>query len=319
MDPYEILGLARSASADEIKRKYRELAKRFHPDRNPNDKSAERKFKEVQAAYEVLGDADRRAQFDRFGAGGPTPDFHAWQGRGARPGRNGMHESVSVDFGDFGDLSSIFEQFFNRGGVGGAPPQSGRGRARRGGAAGAMPRGADMATQVQIGFQEAANGATREIVVSGGPGEHGERISFRVPAGVSEGQKIRIREKGQEGPGGRGDILVEIQIAPHPFFRRNGLDILLDLPLTLSEALLGARVEIPTLEGPTLLTVPAGTSSHAKLRLRGKGIHDSRSGQVGDMYVVIRIDVPRDLSPAARELVEKLAVETGQQPRRPWA
>lgn len=310
MDPYEILGLTRSASQDEIKRKYRELAKRFHPDRNPNDKSAERKFKEVQAAYEVLGDAQRRAQFDRFGAGGPKPDFQTWQG-GGRGGGNGVHESVNVEFGDFGDLSSIFEQFFSRGGAA-------RPRGRRGAPAGTMPRGADLTTEVMIGFEEAAKGATREIVVSSETGAHGERISFRVPSGVTDGQKIRIREKGQAGPGGRGDILVDVRIAPHPYFRREGLDILLDLPLTLSEALLGARVEIPTLEGPTLLSIPPGTSSHAKLRLRGKGIHDARSGQVGDMYAVIRVDVPREISPKARELVNSLSSELSQQPRRPW-
>lgn len=316
MDPYEILGLARSASQDEIKRKYRELAKRFHPDRNPNDKSAERKFKEVQAAYEVLGDAQRREQFDRFGAGGPRPDFRTW--KGGRGDHNGAHESVSVDFGDFGDLSSIFEQFFSRGSMGDMGARGGRGRPRRP-SGGPLPKGGDIVTQVTIGFEEATKGATRELVVSAAPGEQGERISFRVPAGVSDGQKIRIREKGQEGPGGRGDILVEIQIAPHSYFRREGLDILLDLPLTLSEAVLGARIEIPTLEGPTVLTVPAGTSSHSKLRLRGKGVHDARSGQVGDMLVVVRIDVPRDLTPGARELVEKLAVEARQSPRRPWA
>lgn len=311
MDPYDILGLTRSATQDEIKRKYRELAKRYHPDRNPNDKNAERKFKEVQAAYEVLGDPQRRTQFDRFGAGGPTPDFHAWGG-GVRGDVNGTPGSVNFEFGDFGDLSSIFEQFFSRGAGGSAV----RGRARRTSSGGPMPRGGDLTTEVTIGFDDAAKGAVREIVLNTEAGQPGERLSFRVPAGVADGQKIRIRGKGQPGPGGRGDLLVTVRIAPHPYYRREGLDILLDLPLSVSEAILGTRIEIPTLEGPMLLTIPSGTSSHTKLRLRGKGIHDARSGQVGDMYAIVRIETPRDLSPKARELVNALAAELNQKPQR---
>lgn len=318
MDPYDILGLTRSATQDEIKRKYRELAKRYHPDRNPNDKNAERKFKEVQAAYEVLGDPQRRSQFDRFGAGGPPPDFHAWQSGGVRGGVNGVPGGVEFDFGDFGDLSSIFEQFFSRGTAAGGTQH---GRARRAGSGGPLPRGGDLSTEVTIGFEEAAKGATREIVLSAESGQPAERITFRVPAGVTDGQKIRIREKGQPGPGGRGDLFVTVRIAPHPYFRREGLDILLDLPLSVPEAILGTRVEIPTLEGPTLLTIPAGTSSHTKLRLRGKGIHDARSGQAGDMYVIVRIEVPREISPKAREMVDKLAAELNQEMhrRRGWS
>ena len=303
-DPYEILGVPRNASPDEIKRAYRRHAKELHPDRNPGNKTAEEKFKEVQAAYEVLGDAERRAQYDRFGAGGPTPDFHGWAQAGPSP-----FEGVNFDF-DFGtadDLRSVFEQFFRRPGA--------RRRTRR--SAPRVPqRGADLEHTIELSFEEAVRGTRREIQLrTGGPKTRAERIEFRVPAGVTDKQRIRIKGKGQEGRDGRGDLMIQCRVRAHQYFRREGNDILLDLPLSLAEATLGAKVEIPTLDGVTRVTVPPGTSGGMKLRLRGKGIRTERSAAAGDMYVVARVMVTKEVSPGARELIEQLAQELNQDPR----
>jgi len=302
-DPYEILGVPRSAKQDEIKKAYRRLAKQHHPDRNPNDKTAEKRFKEVQAAYEVLGDSQRRAQYDRFGAGGPAPDIHAWTA-------DSRFQDVPFGFGSVDDLTGIFEQFFSRGVR----------RPRRRSAARSMPRGSDIEHIVELAFDEAIRGTERDVVLAtDGGNQSREQIRFHVPAGVSDGQRIRLRGKGQDGPGGRGDLMVKCCVRPHPTFRRDQLDILLDVPLTFPEAALGAQVEIPTPDGTTVVKVPAGTSGGTKLRLRGRGVRDERTGRTGDLYAVVRILAPRNLSPHARELLQELDQELGQHPRRDHA
>jgi curved DNA-binding protein len=310
-DPYDILGVKRGASEAEIKAAYRRLAKQHHPDRNPGDKKAEGRFKEVQAAYEVLGDKERRKQYDRFGEGGPRPDFAHWnQHQHARGGRQD-----GFDFGDMGDLSSIFEQFF--GGRGGSVG----GRRRGGGTATMRPstRGADIEVEVRLSFDEAARGAARRIDLSDPRTGGSDRIEFRVPPGVSDGQRVRVKGKGQPGEAGRGDLMIRCRIAPHPWFRRAGLDVYLDLPLSIAEATLGAKVDVPTLDGVTTLSVPPGASSGAKLRLRGKGVHDPRAGSTGDMYAVVKVVAPRDLSERARELLGQFAAEVRQDPRKDLA
>lgn len=302
-DPYEILGVSRNATAEEIKRAYRRLAKESHPDRNRNDKRAAERFKEVRAAYEVLGDPQRRAQYDRFGAGGPMPDVHTWTSGAGAP-----FEDLGFDFGRADDLTSIFEQFFTR--AGGA-----RGR-RRTRAANVQTRGADLEYALEISFEEAVCGTKREVVLSGGPGaDEQERIQFRIPPGVHDGQLIRLRGKGQEGPGGRGDLLIRCHVRPHAYFRREGRDILVDLPLSLTEAALGAEVEIPTLGGTTIVRVPAGTSSGTKLRLRGRGVSGAGAEPAGDLYAVVRIQAPKTLSARARQLLTELSQELNQKPR----
>lgn len=298
-DPYEILGVSRSASQDEIKRNYRRLAKKHHPDRNPNDKSATERFKEVQAAYEVLGDPERRAQFDQFGVGGPAPNFNTWGAGGASP-----FEGANVDFGD--DLSSIFEQFFRRS----SSRATGRRRTRQ-----PKPKGADFELDLVLGFMEAVNGAARDVVITDPDGKtKRQTISVRIPAGVTDGQRIRVRGKGGAGPGGAGDILIRCRITTHPYFKRDGADVSIEVPLTIAEASLGAKVEVPTLDGGSVVTIPPGTSSGARLRLRGKGVK-SAQGSAGDLYVVTRVAVPKDPSPRAKELIEELARELNQRPR----
>lgn len=306
-DPYDILGVSRNADADEVKRAYRRLAKRYHPDRNPGDKQAAERFKEVQAAYEVLGDPKRRAEYDRFGAGGPRPDFEQWR-------REGVHSAPGVhfDFGDLGDLSSIFEQFFSRAGAAGVGAAGGRVRAQPRPAR----RGANIEHAVEISLEEAARGARRQIVLQNETGES-ERIEFRIPAGVRDGQKIRIAQKGQHGPAGRGDLFITARIRPHPRFRREGLDLYVDVQVPFYEAALGGRVEVPTLSGASVVTVPAGTSGGAKLRLREQGLRDERQKRTGDLYAVVRLSVPRQLSPRARELMQELAAELGSRRDRP--
>lgn len=301
-DPYDILGVSRTASQDEIKKAYRRLAKQYHPDRNPGDKSAEQRFKEVHAAYEVLGDPERRAQYDRFGAGGPAPDVHTWTTSGGVP-----FGDATISFDSLGDLTGIFEQFFNRGAA--------TGTRRRATGRRSSARGADIEHTAELSFDEAIHGAVREIVLTSGPGQAEERIRFRVPPGVSEGQRVRIRGKGQEGPGGRGDLMIRCHVHPHPYFQREGYDILLEAPLTYVEAVLGATIEVPTLGGVTAVKVPPGTSSGTKLRLRGRGVRDERAGQTGDMYVIVRIVAPKEVPPRAMELLQKLEQELNQRPR----
>jgi len=302
-DPYEILGVPRTATQEEIKKAYRRLAKLYHPDRNPNDKTAEQRFKEVHAAYEVLGDPQRRAQYDRFGAGGPAPDVRTWT-----TGAGVSFEDIGFDFSSLGDLTSIFEQFFSR--------ASGRRTgARRGFQRASQERGPDIEYTLDLTFEESLRGTVRELVLSSPDfGQPSETIRVRIPPGVSEGQRIRVRGKGAIGPGGRGDLMIRCRVRPHPYFRREGNDILLDLPLTFGEAALGTSVEIPTPDGPTLVKVPAGTSAGTKLRLRGRGVRDAQ-GQTGDLYAVVRIVVPKTVSTRARELIRELETELSQRPR----
>ena len=306
-DPYEILGISRTASQDEVKRAYRRLAKESHPDRNPGDKTAEQRFKEVQAAYEVLGDVDRRAQYDRFGAGGPTPEFRGWGSGGPTP-----FDGVQFDFDSLGDLTGIFEQFFSRGG--GGPKTRRRAAPRR-----APARGADIEHAIELDFEEALRGCVREVaLVASGRGKKPERIEVRIPPGVHDGQRIRVQGRGQEGAGGRGNLMIRCHVRPHPLFRREGLNVLVDLPVTFAEAALGAKVDVPTPDGPAVVKIPPGTSSGAKLRLRGRGARDGRSGEQGDLLAVVRIQTPKSVSPHARELLEELTAELAQQPRANW-
>jgi DnaJ-class molecular chaperone len=303
-DPYDILGVSRSANQDEIKRAYRRLAKQHHPDRNPGNPKAADQFKEVQAAYEVLGDPQRRQEYDQFGAGGPRPDFHGWDPRTAHRHRS---EGASFDFGSFGDLSSIFEQFFTRR----SGPGGGRAQQRT---AQAGPPGGDLEHRVHVTFEESLSGTSREVVLNAPEGGT-ERIAFRIPAGVEDGQRIRVRGKGHLGAGGRGDLIITCHVTPHAYFRRSGKDLHLDAPLTIAEAALGGKIAVPTLSGSATVTIPPGTSSGTKLRLRGHGVPGNNNASAGDLIVVIKIQAPPSLSERARELLISLQEELGDNPR----
>jgi DnaJ-class molecular chaperone len=293
LDLYQRLGLKRGASEAEIKKAYRSLAKQLHPDRNKDNPQAAQRFSEVTRAYDLLSDKDKRAQYDRGEIdeeGNPKMPFGGGFG-GARPGGAGMgpgagpggFEGFSTNFGDAADISDLFEGLFGAGSRGG----------RAGGFGGAFrqraqppQKGADVAYRLKVGFVDAATLAPQRIKLA-----DGKTIDLKLPKGVEDGTKIRLGGKGEPGPGGTGDAIVTISIAPHPFYTREGNDIRLRLPVTLKEAVLGAKVKVPTPEGPVMMTIPKGSSSGRVLRLKGRGF-TGKSGTRGDELVTIEIDVP---------------------------
>ncbi|MBG80519.1 MAG: molecular chaperone DnaJ [Phycisphaerae bacterium] len=292
-DYYDVLDVSRTATDDEIRSAFRTLARKFHPDVCKED-DAEKRFAEVQEAYEVLSDKDKRQAYDRFG--------HAGAGAAAgAPGGGGWNYSSTggqqVDPSAFQD---IFEEMFSGGG---GSPFSGRGAS-----AGPSPRrGADIAKSITVTFMTAAQGGEEQIRL-----DDGTTVSLRIPAGIEDGSRLRIRDKGQPGPGGgpRGDIIVTVRVGGHPHFRREGLDLVLDLPITAVEAIRGTSVSVPLLSGSVELRVPAGSSSGRKLRVPGQGIKDA-SGNQGDFYAEIQIRVPESdsLSEAAQAALDTLACE----------
>lgn len=346
-DYYDILGVSRQAGQDEIKRAYRKLAKQYHPDRNKGDASATSRFKEVQEAYDVLGDKEKRRQYDRFGTvgvGAEAPGGGGWQagpgGWQSAPGGWQVHQSGgpgTIEF-DLGDLEELF------GGMGGAPGggagggigsiferfmRQGGGRARARGPRGPRPqrgptssRGQDVEHEVQLTFDQAVHGATLEVDLSRGGGAR-ETIKVKIPPGVQPGQRIRVRGKGQSGvgAGAAGDMYIVCSIQPHPYFTRIGNDIYLDVPITVTEACLGTKLELPTIDGRTVVTIPPGTASGRKLRLKGKGVMDARTQERGDHYAVVRIVPPNDLTPRQEALLTELESETQFNPRAelPWS
>jgi curved DNA-binding protein len=307
-DLYEILGVARTATTDEVKKAYRRLAKQYHPDVNPGNKAAEEKFKEVTAAFEVLSDEKRRRLYDEFGADAlrtgfdekKAEEYRRWKRQGAPPGGMpfdfGDFEKVNVgDFGAF-DFGSIFGDLFGGGGRGAGP----RGRTRR--VTFATP-GPDAEAAIEISLRDAVLGAERDVRVDG------KTLRVKIPAGVSDGSRIRLA--GQGGPGANGgdsgDLFLEVRIREHPHVRRDGKDLYVDLPVTVPEAVEGAEVRLPTFEGPVSLRVPAGAQSGTQLRLRGKGLPDLKGGARGDLYAVIQVVLPKpseELRKAARPLAE---------------
>jgi|SRR6185437_15576517 len=293
-DYYEILSVAKDASDADIKKAYRKLARQYHPDRNPGDKQAETHFKEVQEAYDVLSDKTKRTQYDRFGFAGPAGAGGGGQGP-FRPGGGGG-QGFEFQGMDPEDLASIFSAFGGGGGadLGSMFGQRGRGRGRA-----ARPAQAAEA-EVAIPFLRAALGGKVSLSVDG------REIDLKVPAGVEEGKKLRLAG---QGPGG-GDLVVRIKIEAHPYFRREGNNIILETPVGVSEAILGAKVDVPTLDGTHLtVKVPPGTSSGARLRLRGKGIAG------GDQFIEIKIVVPKPADERSRELIEEFTRLNPQNPR----
>ncbi len=305
-DLYEIIGVSRTATTEEIKKAYRRLAKQYHPDVNPGNKAAEEKFKEVTAAFEVLSDEKKRKLYDEFGPDSlrsgfdekRAEEYRRWRSQGAPPG--GMPfdfgDFSRVDVGDFGsfDFGTIFGDLFG-GAMGG---RGARGRVRRGPS---PAQGAHAEAEIEIPLREAVLGAERDIRIDG------RTLRVKIPAGVSDGSQIRLA--GQGGPGAHGgaagDLYLRVRIAEHPWVRRDGKDLYLDLPVTVPEAALGAEVQLPTFEGPVRLKVPAGTQSGKQLRLRGKGLPELRGGGRGDLYAVVKIVLPEETE-ALRRAVKPL-------------
>jgi DnaJ-class molecular chaperone len=284
-DPYEILGVKRDASQKDIQGAFRKLAKKYHPDLNHGNKQAEDLFKEASAAHEILGDEDKRARFDRGeidADGNPAAPFGF--GGGGPGGQQGGFRST--DFGgDGGEFSDIFEGLFGRRGGGGGGGFGGGfgGFGRR-----PAPKGANVPYRLSVSFEDAVNLATQRVTL-----RDGKTIDLKLPAGVETGTQMRLSGKGEEGPGGNGDAIVTIEVQPHRFFTRSGDDVRLDLPVTLSEAVLGEQVRVPTTEGAVMLKMPKGATSGKTLRLKGKGFH-RKSGGRGDLLVTLMIDLPAD-------------------------
>jgi curved DNA-binding protein len=295
-DLYDVLGVSRTASTDDIKKAYRRLAKKYHPDVNPGNKQAEEKFKEVTAASEVLSDPRRRALYDEFGPDSLRTGFddkkaeayRQWKRQG--PGRAGgfpfdLGDFERVEVGDLGafDFGSIFGDLF------------GRGRGRRSGPA-ATGGGTDASAEIEVDLREVVLGGEREIRVDG------RTLRVKIPAGVSAGSQIRLAGQGGAGAFGAppGDLYLTVRLREHPLVRREGKDLFLDLPVTVPEAVLGAEVTLPTFEGPVRLRVPPGTQAGTRLRLRGKGLPDLKGGPRGDLHAVVKIVLPEAGEPLRR-------------------
>lgn len=364
-DYYKILGIDKKATLSDIKKAYRKLARKYHPDLNPGDKTAEARFKEITEAYEVLRDSDKRKQYDTFGTVG-NQNFNG----GGRSGFDGFdfNTTGSNSFGD------IFETIFGGG-------FSGGGAQRRSTATGRKPvPGEDLRYSMTLSFVDAANGIETPIqvvrkiacapckgkgvdpesskvkcIACNGTGRvqkqtgfmkfaspcpecngtgvtpgmscsecRGEgrtdkvsKIKVRIPAGVDDKSKVRIGGRGNSGKygGSTGDLIITINVTPHQFFKREGLDLYVNLPVTYSEAALGAKVEVPTLNGTTLVKIPPGTASGKKLRIRGKGIANPKSGQQGDMFIEIRIIPPSIKDLEVRKLLQKIDKKAPYNPR----
>jgi DnaJ-class molecular chaperone len=294
-DPYEILGVARTSSADEIRSAYRRLAKKLHPDLNPGDNASEDKFKEVSAANELLSDPVKRKKFDdgeidAAGAEKPRQRYYKYYAAGAEPGHS--YDNAS-GFADFADTSDIFAELLR---------QQAR-QARR-------APGPDMYYRLTIEFLDAVTGASRRITLPGGG-----TLDVTIPAGIEEGQTLRLRGKGgpSAGEGPPGDALVEISINPHRFFTREGDDIHLELPISLSEAVLGGRVKAPTPSGPVMVSVPKGANTGSVLRLKGRGVQ--RKGGHGDVFVKLKVMLPQKPDGELEVFLSKQAPEKSYDPR----
>lgn len=295
-DFYAILGVPKTAAADEIKKAYRRLALEHHPDRNPG---GEEKFKEVGEAYSVLSDPEKRAEYDKLREAMSS-------GVGGFPGGSRFRVS-DFGFGEEFDVEDLLSQLF--GGRGGFGP-FGFGRVQT-----VARRGRDVETTVKLSFEEACEGAERKIRIDLPTGRRD--VTVRIPPGVRDGSRIRVRARGETAPQGGepGDLYVRVQVSQHRFFGRRGRDLTLTLPVTFTEAALGADVKVPTLNGAVTLKIPPGTSSGKTFRLRGHGIKQS-DGTKGDLLATVQVVVPSKLTRKQRELVEELASSNKDSPRK---
>ncbi len=288
-DPYSVLGVAKTASADEIKKAYRKLAKQHHPDLNPGSAEAATRFKEISGAYDLLSDADKRARFDRGeidAAGQERADASFYRAYAGGP--QGAKYRAEAGF----DASDLFADLFARSGRGGHGGAEFRDFAMR---------GSDVSYALAVDFLDAARGVSKRLSFP-----DGRALDVNVPAGAADGSVLRLRGQGQPGLGGGppGDALIEISVEPHPLFRREGNDIHIDLPITLTEAVAGGKVNVPTIEGPVSMTVPAGSNTGTKLRLRGRGI-TPKGGTAGDQYITLKVVLPREPDQALKDFVNE--------------
>jgi len=299
-DYYTLLGIDRQADGDQIKKAYRKMAMKYHPDRNKNNPEAEEQFKKVSEAYAVLSDAEKRRQYDRFGADGFRQKF-SQEDIFRNFDADEIFQKFGFNFQGGGDpFQGIHEMFSGGGGMGQSFGDIFGGRQ----AVRPQPqKGQDLESSLPITFEEAALGAEKRIVIQ----DSGKReeTSVKIPPGIGNGKKLRLRGKGHPSQfdGKPGDLYIKIRVEPHPIFHREGDDIVVDLEISLTDALLGAAKEVPTLTGPKNLKIPPGTQSHSKLRLKGLGVPHGSGGQKGDQLVRVLIKFPRELTDEQREMV----------------
>ncbi|HIK34640.1 MULTISPECIES: J domain-containing protein [unclassified Thermosynechococcus] len=304
-DYYEILGVSKNATDAEIRQAFRRLARKYHPDLNPGDKEAEARFKEINEAHEVLSDPQKRRKYDQFG--------QYWQ-QASAAGAGGFNVNVGdfdVDFGQFANFEDFINELLGRFATG-----TTTGRTRTWSSPGFDPSafgGTNVDAEVQISFQEAFQGCQKSFTIGN------QQVTVTIPAGIKPGTKLRLRGKGQYNPytQQRGDLYLTVQVAPHPLFRFEEDQLVIDLPITPDEAALGAQVTVPTPSGNVVLNVPAGTRSGQSLRLRGKGWRSS-SGVAGDLLAKVQIVPPKSLSAQEKELYEKLRSLRTFNPRAHW-
>ncbi|MEQ8247308.1 MAG: DnaJ C-terminal domain-containing protein [Alphaproteobacteria bacterium] len=288
-DPYEVLGVKKDASEEDIRNAYRALAKSYHPDLNPGDAGAESRFKDVQGAYDIVGDPKTRAKFDKgeidaSGQERPQRQYYRDFADGGGPGARHYTFRDGQNPEDFEDLNDFFAHAFGD-------------RASRGGAT----PGRDVRYELTVDFLDAINGTKKRVTMP-----DGKALDISIPLGATDGQVLRLRGKGLPGIGGGhpGDALVALRVAPHRLFRRDGNDIHVDLPITLGEAVLGAKVDVPTPTGSVVLTIPANSNTGKVLRLRGKGVPNRRGDGHGDLYVALRVILPEKADPDLKAFIE---------------
>ncbi len=306
-DPYKELGVARSASHDEIRKAFRKLAKQLHPDKNPGDNAAEERFKRVSGAFDIVGDEEKRKKFDRGEIdadgretmrGGDPFGGRGGGGAGFAGGQGGGFGGAQFEGVDLNDI--LGEMFGGRGAAGG--PRGGFGR---------PAKGADVRAKLDVDLEEAIQGARKRIAFS-----DGRTIDVSIPKGASEGQVLRLKGQGSPGPAGPGDALIELNIRPHPIFRREGETLVMDLPISVPDAVLGAKVEAPTPDGPVTLTVPKGSNSGSTLRLKGRGMPGAQGAARGDLLARLMIVLPEAPDETLERFAEKWRKDRPYAPRR---
>ncbi len=314
-DPYQELGVPRTASADEIRKAFRKLAKQNHPDTNPGNAAAEERFKKVSAAFDIVGDAEKRKKFDAgmldndgretapggFGGGGPWGQAPGGGGFGQRDGRGGFRTETF----EGADLGDILGEMFGGGGGRGA-----RGGGMGGGFGGFSQRGADTRAKLEIDLVDAIRGGKQRIAFS-----DGRTIDVTIPKGAQDGQTLRLKGQGAPGRAGPGDAFIEIAIQPHPTFKREGDTLIMDLPITFYDAVLGGKVEAPTPDGPVNITVPKGSNTGARLRLKGRGLADAK-GHRGDLFARLVVTLPEPPDAALEAFAEEQKAKRPYSPKR---